>query len=501
MDFNLLELGEHLEKALDANALTDLVPQDLEIEAHNTLWQESDPDELTVLRLLPSVPATSVVHEFTRVTSFDTGGGRSDGWFGERSLPPEAVFGTDRQTVNIRLMGEVGPTYLLAGLERTQRALGTSGAENIQRQARRMSVLRKKNRALLRSDTSTIRQGANGIRPKGIAQLIREGTDGTVGTESPFGSHAIDMEGQPLNIDTIRARMGKGTVLFGGFTDLIMDPFTRLDFESQLDPAQRLPIPAMGSPFMLGQMVGGLQTQFGKVHFHTDNILSPEYYAGRYTTTLETGAPSSLPTVAAPSAGAHSTSKFNAGDAGSFFWVVTEVVDGIEGLGTRAPSGSSVTAVAAGDRVTLSITPGNALADSFRVYRGNSGDAVTDAWFLFEVSNSGSGGAVTAYDTNSYRPNTSHAFGFRLMGPGQQALHGPGGLDAARAASSSFLQAKDNPKNTIAVAHLGPQMGIMALGAILATLSRPLVYSAFAPEVRNPYQNVYFYNIKPTSSL
>lgn len=491
--------GEPMMKAVTTGTITPIVPQDLELEAHNTLWQETQPTELTLLKLIPSTPAKQIAHEYSRVTSF--GDSRGSGMFGERSLPQNTSVGTDRVVNNIRLMGEIGSTFLLAELEKTQRVLGTSGASNIERRALRLNTLRKKNRNLYKLDTSKIRQGVSGVRFKGIEQLIREGTDGTTGL-SPFGSHVIDMQGLPLTADTVRNKCADAIVLFGFTTVMMMDPYARADFEASLDPAQRLQMPADIKPYMLGQQVSGMLTQGGIVRFHTDNTLNPRWYGGQYVAAAQEGGPSTMPTVTA-SAGAPGggrTSYWDSSSAGDVYYVVTEMVDELEGLGTRYPAtpGTWLT-VAATQEVTLNITPGNALADCFKVYRGKSTDPSdpTSAWFIYEVSNANSGAVVQSFDTNSERPNTSRAFALNITSASQSALsRGPDAYYTAQERSAEFFKMADDPvQNTIAVAELGPSMGILALASVLAEIDRPLMYSAAAPEVRNPFQNFVFKNI------
>lgn len=494
------QILERLEKAVHTGNITEVVPEDLEIEAHNTLWDESKPTELTLLKLLPSTPARQIEHKFTKIVSYgdDTG----TGFFSERSLPPETNFRAERVTVNIKLMGEIGPTFLLAALERTQKALNTSGAQNIERVALRKNVLRKKNRNLYFSDTTVTNSG---LRWKGLLQQIREGTDGTTGSASPFGSHVIDMEGEPLTVDTIREKAARSIQLFAMFTTLIMDPMARNDLESSMDAAHRLNLPIAAAPLMIGQNIGGIQTQGGSVYFETDNTLSAIYSKPKYRApTSGSGAPATRPTVTVTAQTDNSTgdtvdSKWDASSAGNIFWVFTEVVEEMEGPGTRVPA-SSYTAVAAGQEVKFSVTPGNPLADSIKVYRGSDAEGtgvVTDAWFIFEVANSGDGAAFTVYDNNLYRPNTTTAFGLNIASRSEQALHDGklGSYASARAKSSEFLRDNDTSQNTVAVAELGPSMGIMALASVLAHVDRPLVYCAAAPEVRNPYQQVAFINV------
>ena len=488
-----------MELAVTTGTIEAIVPQDLEMEAHNTLWMETKPTELTLLKLIPSIPAKQIEHEYSKVTSY--GDARGSGFFGERSLPQNTALGTERVVNNIRLMGEIGSTFLLAELEKTQKVLGTSGASSIERRALRLNTLRKKNRNLYKSDTSKIRQGTGGVRFKGLEQLIREGTDGTTGT-SPFGVHVIDMRGLPLTADTIRDRNAEVVNLFATMTTLLMDGFARTDFEKSLDPATRLPMPINMTPYMLGNAVGGLQTQGGIVKFYTDNTLSPRWYGGQYVAAAQEGGPSTIPTAtaAAGAVGGGRTSEWDSSSAGEIFWVVTESVDELEGLGKRVPAtAATYTTVAAGQEVTLTLTPGNALADSFKVYRGSDADAAdTDAWFIFEVANSGGGGAVTAYDDNLERPNTSRAFGLNIASMAAEAMgrNSPDAYYSAKEKSAEFFQMSDDPvNNTIAVAELGPSMGILALASVLAEIDRPLMYSACSPECRNPFQNFVFKNI------
>lgn len=488
-------LGE-LQKAVTAASIANIVPEDLEVEAHNLLWTETSPDELTLMKMLPSVTATQIVHEVPRITSY--GNVKGSGHFAETSLPGETNFGNDRFTVNIRLIGEIGPTYLLASLEETVQALGSRDPAEIQRVALRRNLLFKKARNCYLDDTRPVREGVNGLRTKGLLQQIEEGTDGTTGT-SPFGSHVIDMEGDPLTVDTIRERMARGTRLFGQFNNLYMDPFVRSDFEKTLDGAQRLNFPIQASPYMLGQHIGGIQTNGGVVRFHTDNVLSPDRLKPQYSADLEQGAPTTRPTITtAATTPVEAAAKFNAADAGSYRYGVTEIVLEKEGVITELPA---AVAVAAGDKVTFGVTPGNALADTYRVYRSPDADYTdsSDLWFIFDVAGDGTGAEVTIDDLNEWRENTGIAFGLRLMSGAQQALSaaaGPEGYYAAAARSSSFFNMQDTMgQNTVAAVHLGPQMGIMQLAKILATPDRPLMYSACAWEVRNPLQNVAFKNI------
>jgi hypothetical protein len=497
-------LGE-LEKAVTAETIQDLVPEDLEIEAHNTLWRASDPNQLTLLKLIPTTTATSIIHQFDQVVSY--GERRGDGFFGETTLPLGTKPQFARKQTNIRLIGEWSETYLLAHLQKTIRVEGSTSADAIAKQLLVLNLLEKKNRAIYFADTSTQRLGADGMKWKGLLQLIREGTDGTSGT-SPYGSHVIDMEGQPLTLETLRAKAAKIITLFGRINCLIMDPFARAYFESTMDAAQRLNLPIIARAFMLGQNIGGFHTQNGDILFHTDYSLTPLAYQGQYKAEAMDQAPTSPPAVTLTlnsSPTGSNVSKWIAGDAGEFFWIVTEIKNGRESLGRRVPS-SGTQAVGVGQEIQLAITPTDPLSDSFKIYRSvSSDDADTEAFGIFEVANSGSGGAVTTYDLNQARPNTSVAFGLNIRSEASEFLHQvPNGVRSqyslAVENSERFLGMDDNPMNTVSLAQLGPSMGTMELATILPTTSRPLIYSAAAPQCRNPLQNIVFINIGSPAS-
>lgn len=484
---------ERLEAAVHAGNITAIVPEDLEIAAHNTLWSETKPTELTLLKALPTIAATSVRHEYTKVISY--GVDKGYGFFGERAMAEEVNFETERVQEYIKLLGLVGPTFLLAHLEKTQKVLGANSAQGAQRVSLRRNLLKRNERALFFSDTRTTRSD---LRFRGLVQQIEEGTDGTTGDVSPYGTHIIDMQGQPLAVDTLRRKIGETITLFGFTSALFMDPLVRSDFESSLDSAQRLNLPSGMAPFRVGQHISGLQTQGGVAYFETNNTLSPLHSRGPYSPKLQKGAPPNKPTVvitAQADGDSDYDSLWDASSAGDVFYVITEVVDDREGLGRK----TALTTVNAGQEVKLVITPTSTEVESFRIYRGHedTGTDDTDAWFIFEVAAAADGSAVTVYDDNRFRPRTSMVFGLNIVSDSFDAMTAPNenAYYNAREKSADFLSQSDRETNTVAVATLGPKYGIMALASVLAEVDRPLMYSAQTLEVRNPYQNFVLINV------
>ncbi len=488
-----------IKASVTADAVAAVVPEDLEVAAHSTQWEETDGTELTFIKLCPHVTATQIEHEYARITSY--GERRGSGFFNETGLPGKTAFKPDRIKANIRLIGEQSETFILAALEETVQALGTQGNVNIEAVALRLNLLWKKNHYSYFADTRTIRQGDAGPRFKGMLQLIEEGTDGI----SPFGSHVIDMEGQPFTPETLREKISDAITLFGYLRCLIMPPSVREGFEKQYDSAQRLDMPISMKPYMIGQQIAGLQTQGSTCFFHTDNSLSPIWHfgSGKYTAELMEDGPTTTSTVTGVvnSPGLMS-SKFDAPSSGALYYVVTELKQEQEGLGVRVPA-TGFLDVAPGEDVTLSLTPGDPSIDAWRIYRGSDADPNnvigTDAFWVADVPNlPDTGYPVVWRDQNHQRPNTSWAFGFNMISDAHVALTTEGyaqGYHAVQERSASFFGQPDRKGNTVAMAHLGPSMGTLELAHLLPQVARPLHYSACAPLLRNPLHAFAFKNI------
>jgi hypothetical protein len=487
-----------LAKATTSDGISSVVPQSLEEVAFNTQWDQNSPNELTLLKCIPSVQATKVVHEYARVLSY--GNAKGNGFFSETGSANRNTPSTDKKTVNLKLQGEESSTTQLAELQKMVSVMGSGSPAAFQLAATLNLMLRKKARNIYFSDDSKTRSLTAGLRVAGLQQQIREGTDGTSGTGVDGQSHIIDMRGLPLSLINIRNVVAGGIRAFGSINSIFMDALTRADFESSLDGAARLEIPAGLSPMFMGQMVAGVQTNGNRVAFLTDNTLDPSFAQPFYTDELEDGAPITVP-IASVAASSDSNSRFdsNPGGAGDFYWVVTPVVGEREGAGVRVPS-SGHQAVAVGERARLTITPGASNVESFRIYRGSapaSGDGATTAAQLIGEVRVPSAASVTFDDLNYVRPGLSTAFALRIVSPAVNALANPSAeaYDAAWQRRAAFAQMADAPMNTVALAHLGPQLMTMDLAKLGFVVSRQLLASVYGVEVRDPRKNYVFTNV------
>ena len=484
-----------------------LQPQDLEMDAHIQLWLETDPTELTLLKMLPSVQAMQMRHNYAVQTDYSNSP-HLDLFFGETQVPRETGIKVQQFRELIKLHGNLKPVYEAAARSRHVSVDGVSTIEEITAASQRNELLYDLNKQIYFSDTRTIRQGTAGRKFRGLFQQIEQGTSGefydtdnAALAASPYGSHVIDMRGDPLTMETMQERMNEQTKLFGGLSTMLMSPNVRLDIEKPLLQDRYNPMPHSTKPYLIGQNVGGLQSNGHICWFDTDNVLSPEYAFGKYKTTLADGAPTGRPTVTGAVTSPGSNTKWDAPSEGSWFWLVTETRDGLEGAGTRYPS-SGATAMSTGNIMTLTVTANSALADSFRVYRGASGVADTDAWFIFEVAHTTSGAAQSVVDRNEWRPGLDVVFGLTLYSDSQRALHTAnsdgllGAYEHARANNADFLKpGRPDKRNTIAMAHLGPRMSSIPLARLVLTSTRDVMFSMCAPIVGIPRKNVVWKNV------
>lgn len=490
-DYGLTKMA----KSVTTSVMTALVPEDLEFSAFNMLWEPDNHQVLQALKLFPTTPATQVVHKFPRITQY--GDDRGMGFVNEQSVPQRSIPAFVQRQTNIRMVAAMAEVTQLAALEQTVNALGTTGAEAVTKTSLLRSHLWRLNRGLYYSDTRKDREGSSGIRFRGLRQCIEEGTDGTEDS-SEFGSHVIDAEGQPLTMDFIRKHLVKIINNYGTPSVMITSPEVRMDFESTLDGAGRMSYPIQDGGYVLGQRVGGLRSLGFDTAFATDLMLGPLKGQGKYRASAMLGAPNNPSvSVSAGALGGGRTSKFAATDAGSYFYVVTEVKDDSESVGTTS---SNVT-IAANQEVTLTLTPSDPNSNSFRVYRAAAGSAATDAYFCFEVAVGASGAAVTAYDGNHERPGHHHAVFLDIRSGAQEYLNGMQTGVLSRISPVEMVQQfgaqPDSMQNTVTRVRLGPEYGMMELAALTLTRSRPVLFSAQALQLRAPFRNIWVKNIKP----
>lgn len=498
------QLLNRLVKAVTDGTLQDLVPEDLEAQIYTSLWTEFDREFAAILKVLPHTTATSVRHRFAVMTKY--GSKRHNGFFLETGLPIRNTFSTARTERLVKLHGVRGGVFLLAAMENTLSMEGGQGAVALQRSALRLATLENFARQLYFSDTSEVRGGeAGSSRWRGIIQSIREGTDGTEGTISPNGSHVIDMEGQPITEDTLRTYQLMLRSLWGNIGLLMMPGTVRSDLEKTLDTARKLELPSGITPYTLGQQVDGVMINGRRIPFVTDQTLDPAVSWGPYEVDEDPPdeMPTGLPTVTIQAQADNATtdtvtSKWDTDSAGDIFYVITEVIKGVEGLGRRVPeTPGTYTTIAAGQEMRLQITPSSSQVESFRIYRGKSdtGGELTDAWLVKEVAAGTGLSQITWFDNNLRRPRTAVVVGLDLVSTAQKAFMEGRPYSEMQKDFASYTQQGEMDGNGVSFARLGPFMGVMALANTTPLVDNPLVFTAGVPVVRRPRRNIVFINV------
>lgn len=226
--------------------------------------------------------------------------------------------------------------------------------------------------------------------------------------------HILDAGAQSLssiNLINTGAATIAGYGNFGTPTDLFMSQLVQADFDTGLDPAFRVPLNDVpGGGIQLGAPVSGIRTSWGNIKTNPDVFIRDEAlqtpFELRYAATASANnfANAAVPTGVAAS---DTSSMFAAGHAGNYFYAVA----GVNSKGQSVVSKSASIAVAAGQKVTLTITASAANTETgYVIYRSrkNGTNATSDFREMIRVAKSG---ATTVYvDLNRDMPGTSKAY-------------------------------------------------------------------------------------------
>jgi hypothetical protein len=261
------------------------------------------------------------------------------------------------------------------------------------------------------------------------AQLLSGVASGQVAPEN-----VIDMQGQPLNsihpINRAAAQI-RNLNNFGTATDVYWNVSCQQDMDNALDPAFRVPLSQVGDPGVkIGAPVVGIRTSGGNIATNEDIFISP--------TEMRTPFECSNPLVATQQNGikpqsvtadasvTDASSKFNAPQAGTYYYAVA----GVNAAGASTVLVSSQVAVAQGKKVVLTITASAGGQETgYIVYRSrqNGPNVVlgsvpgegSDFREIGRVKKTGS--TVTWTDLNRDIPGTTEAYVLNLN-PTQTAI-------------------------------------------------------------------------------
>ncbi|HET8550864.1 MAG TPA: hypothetical protein VFM97_00120 [Gammaproteobacteria bacterium] len=269
---------------------------------------------------------------------------------------------------------------------------------------------------------------------EGDSQVVPTEFDGIAALAADLNSadHVLDAEGKSLasiNLVNVAASTIAGYGNFGTPTDIFLSQKTQADFDTGLDPAFRVPLPDVpGGGISLGSPVKGIRTSWGDIANQPDVFIRDEAQqmpfevveGARFADIAAANAAFKPKTLAAVAAAGGADSKFAAAHAGNYYYAVA----GVNAKGQSKVLVSAQTAVAAGDAVTLTITPSDGGTETgYVIYRGrkNGTNAVTDLRQMARVPKAGAGN-TTYVDKNRDIPGTTKAY-ILNMAPGAMAIN------------------------------------------------------------------------------
>ena len=237
--------------------------------------------------------------------------------------------------------------------------------------------------------------------------------------------HILNADGSSLasiNLVNTAAKTITGYGNFGTPTHLFMSQSTQADFDNGLDPAFRVPLTDVpNGGIMLGSPVKGIRTSWGDIATVPDVFIrdgdqqAPFEVDFAALASANTFAPASV-TVATASDAA---SKFTTGRDGNYYWAVT----GVNAAGQSVVTKTTQTAVAVGEKATLTITASvGGQETGYVIYRSKLNGTNTTSDFRFVGRVAKAGATTTFVDNNTNIPGTSTAYMLN-MSAGAKAIN------------------------------------------------------------------------------
>jgi hypothetical protein len=387
---------DELRKALEAGYGTDMSALTggaaLRVQSLDATMQAilADQSHFALFNALPKPSAGATVDEWTEATS--------QGGFPGSSFNSEAGSILAAQGTYARRVGLV--KYLMTKCEVSFVTTLQNAMVSAEAQENTMGTLR------------LLRDAEHGMF-YGDSSVVSTEFDGIVKQMTDLGStdHIIDAEGKSLT--SINGVVQAGGVIggidaFGVPTHLFVSPAVGADMDANFDPAYRVAL-SSGAPAVRGTPVRGIVTAQGDVQMVRDVFIRDEGKQKPFEvdfSALATANAAFVPVSAAGVAAADTASKFAAGHAGNYYYAVA----GITQAGQSAVVKSAQVAVAAGDKVTLTITASSGGAETgYAIYRSRMNGTNTTSDFRLVTRVAKAGATTTFVDHNRLIPGTSIA--------------------------------------------------------------------------------------------
>lgn len=353
-------------------------------------------EHIKLWKLIPKMAAYNTVEEYNRLLSYGNMG--SGLWMSVGGLPQESDSSYERVYAQIKYKGIMRRVTDVSTMVNS--AIGNVIAQETQNGT--MELMRDIERDLFFG-----RASLDSVQWDGLEAQIEAGAGtGTI----------IDMRGQPLNEEVLidAALTIQDAPNFGTPTHLFMNPKVHADLLKTFFPKARYDLFDKAGEGMVGLGVRGYTSPAGDVQFVPNVFLDDGGGVSGLGAAGNAALRPASPTIStAAAAGASGASQFVASDAGNyFFWVRA-----VNQFGASAPVqvNAATLAVAAGDAVTVGVTPGGGNIPAFyEVYRTLAGGAASTARRILRVANTAGAGALTITDVNAAIPGCTTAFLFQM---------------------------------------------------------------------------------------
>jgi hypothetical protein len=346
-------------------------------------------EHVVLWRNLPKLAAYNVIEEHNILSSYAEN--EDSAWMAEGDLPEDDSSTYERAYARVKYLGTTRRVTHPMTLIRP--AHGNVVAQETVNGT--MKLLRVLERALFYGDSSL-----STLQFDGYVKLIQDNAPAT---------NVIDLRGRPLSEDVL---MDAALTVFdapnyGMPTDLYLNPKTKTDLVKSFFPKARYDQFAKTNEGMIGLDIRGFTSPAGDVRFNPDVFITD---GGGATSALGSAAKRpGAPTPGAVTTPADAASKFEADDAGDYFYTAQAV----NRYGRSAPvdvvAGPTAVTVAAGDKVTFTLTPGaGELPDWYEIFRTKKDGATGSERLVLRVPSVGAG-ATTINDFNDNLPGTTIA--------------------------------------------------------------------------------------------
>jgi hypothetical protein len=225
--------------------------------------------------------------------------------------------------------------------------------------------------------------------------------------------HIYNMDGKPLTTVEPFSAINQAVFNYGSWgkvTNAYLPSAVQTDLNLGLDPAFRWNPQGSNTP-MIGAHVDAIRLTHGPLKLQIDTFLHDDKFPMALPfevnfSALATANDAFKPQSVTVATASDASSKFTASRDGNYYWAVAGIGPAGEGLSTVAKT--TQTAVAAGEKATLTITASAGNTESgYAIYRSRQdGTNATSDFRLFKIVKK-AGATTTVVDLNTDIPGTS----------------------------------------------------------------------------------------------